>query len=107
MHTFYLATDTTADVLLVGGGGSGGNYGGGGGGGDVVCLRNQRIPRGRYRMVVGAGGAAQPSNHAHGFAGESTVIECIEPETCGQFYLAAAGGGAGGGCPCALQPVPG
>lgn len=52
-HTFYLAADTVADILMVGGGGGGGNYGGGGGGGDVLCLKQQRIPRGRYRMYVG------------------------------------------------------
>ncbi len=77
------------EYLIVGGGGGGGggnNGGGGGGGGDYVTGTVTPTVT-SYNVVIGNGGAAQPSFQTKGFTGNSTSI----------FGVTSIGGGAGGG----------
>jgi hypothetical protein len=84
----------TASYLAVGGGGSGGPYGGGGGAGGFLIGSTILIQSTIYNIVIGAGGAAMPSQTVsgsltNGNAGTFTSFTSIFSS------ITAAGGGYG------------
>lgn len=89
--------DIEVDILLVGGGGSGGTRNGGGGGaGACIYQKKKKIPKGRYAIIIGEGGAyVQPGPGKHGNNGENTSM--ININTGEAFMIAEGGGGGGGG----------
>lgn len=89
--------DIEIDILLVGGGGSGGTRNGGGGGaGACIYEQKKQIPKGRYIVVIGEGGASVPAGPGKpGNNGGDTMI--VNENTNEAFMIAKGGGGGGGG----------
>ena len=106
----FQGTVSDVDILVVGGGG-GGAYGlaqssGGGGGGGVDYRTNERLFKGIYNVVVGAGGKGgtlSSINSSNGNTGVSSSfvgsnINMIgQPGTGGQFGNTFFGGTSGNG----------
>lgn len=89
--------DMEIDILAVGGGGSGGTRNGGGGGaGACIYEKKKKIPKGRYVVVIGEGGASVPAGPGKpGNNGGDTML--INENTNDVFMIAKGGGGGGGG----------
>ena len=91
IYTWTLASNASADALIVGGGGSGGGgdyggAGGGGGGGTVETISSYSVAANtNYTIIVGAGGSAVNLS-SNGNNGQSSSV----------FGTTALGGGGGG-----------
>ena len=95
ISTLQVTNDITVDLLLVGGGGGGGSgvgfsdEAGGGGAGGVVYMVSKTLPKGRYTISVGSGGAANTN-------GNDTTIAFNNSELMfDNIRLIARGGGKG------------
>lgn len=107
--TFTVASNITADVLVVAGGGGGGAYSttnanGGGGGGGVVYAVNQALTPAAYTVTIGRGGTGYTWNtNSCGTNGANSVFGALPAAIgggggAGQSSCAGGAGGSGGGC---------
>lgn len=107
--TFTVASNITADVLVVAGGGGGGAYSttnanGGGGGGGVVYAVNQALTPAAYTVTIGRGGTGYTWNtNSCGANGANSVFGALPAAIgggggAGQSSCAGGAGGSGGGC---------
>ena len=96
VHSFLSGTENfssaggTVDILAIGGGGSGSDGGGsgaGGGGAGGMVEFSGTIASGAHSVVIGPGGAEQPTGGQHGNAGTDTTFGSI---------ITGRGGGGGG-----------
>lgn len=95
IYNFEFKIDKHVDILMIGGGGGGGYGGGGGGGGDVKLFKNIKMPAGKYRLLVGSGGAEGTEDNDLGKYGNNSEIEMID--SAGNFEKLVVAGGGGGG----------
>lgn len=101
---FVHAKEVEAQVLVVGGGGGGGHRdAGGGGGGGVVFRKSVRIPVGRHRVVVGAGGRggkgaseSETGSREAASDGEASMLTILTDESGDEIVALGGGRGASG-----------